>query len=62
MCLYLSLSALHVSNCLVHHHEQRFFEAVQQWYEPVRLAGRWSDEEHPITTQGTVSPLQAYVA
>ena len=25
MCLYLSLSALHVSDSLVHHQERRFF-------------------------------------
>ena len=40
MCLYLSLSALHVSNSLVHHQEQRFGAVYRNWYKPVRLARR----------------------
>ena len=38
MCLYLSLSALYVSDSLVHHQEQRFGAAYRNWYVPVRLA------------------------
>ena len=38
MCLYLSLSALHVSDSLVHHHERRFGATYRNWYKPVRLA------------------------
>ena len=32
MCLYLSLSALHVSDFLVHHQERRFGAAYRNWY------------------------------
>ena len=38
MCLYLSLSALHVSDSLVHHQERRFGAVYRNWYKPVRLA------------------------
>jgi hypothetical protein len=38
MCLYLSLSAIHVSESLVHHQEQRFGAVCRSWYKPVRLA------------------------
>ena len=38
MCLYLSLSALHVSDSLVHHQERRFGAVYRKWYKPVRLA------------------------
>ena len=38
MCLYLSLSALHVSHSLVHHQERRFGAVYRNWYKPVRLA------------------------
>ena len=37
MCLHLSLSALHVSDSLVHHQERRFGTAYRNWYKPVRL-------------------------
>ena len=37
MCLYLSLSALHVSDSLVHHQERRFGAVYRNWYMPVRL-------------------------
>ena len=35
MCLYLSLSALHVSDSLVHHQERRFGAVYRNWYMPV---------------------------
>ena len=35
MCLYLSLSALHVSDSLVHQLEQRFEAVYRNWYMPV---------------------------
>ena len=38
MCLYLPLSALHVSDSLVHHQERRFGAVYRNWYKPVRLA------------------------
>ena len=38
MCLYLSLSALHVSDSLVHHQEKRFGAVYRNWYKPLRLA------------------------
>ena len=38
MCLYLPLSALHVSDCPVQHQEQRFGVVYSNWYKPVRLA------------------------
>ena len=38
MCLYLSLSALHVSDCLVHHQERRFGAVYRNFYKLVRLA------------------------
>ena len=38
MCLYLSLSALHVSDSLVHHQERRFGAVYRNWYKAVRLA------------------------
>ena len=38
MCLYLSLSALHVSDSLVHHQQRRFGAVYRIWYKPVRLA------------------------
>ena len=38
MCLYLSLSALHVSDSLVHHQERRFGAVYRNWCKPVRLA------------------------
>ena len=31
MCLYLSLSALHVSDSLVHHQERRFGAVYRSW-------------------------------
>ena len=34
MCLYLSLSALHVSDSLVHHQERRFGAVYRNWYKP----------------------------
>ena len=34
MCLYLSLSALHVSDSLVHHQERRFGAVYGNWYKP----------------------------
>ena len=34
----LSLSALHVSDSLVHHQERRFGAVYRIWYKPVRLA------------------------
>ena len=40
MCLYLSLSALHVSDSLVHHQERRFGAVYRNWCMPVRLAVR----------------------
>ena len=41
MCLYLSLSALHVSESLVHHQERRFVVVYRNWYKSVRLAVAW---------------------
>ena len=38
MCLYLSLSALHVSDSLVHHQERRFGAVYRNWCKLVRLA------------------------
>ena len=38
LCLYLSLSALHVSDSLVRHQERRFGAVYRNWYKPVRLA------------------------
>ena len=38
MCLYLSLSALRVSDSLVHHQERRVGAVHRSWYKPVRLA------------------------
>ena len=35
MCLYLSLSALHVSDSLVHHQKRRFGAVYRNWYKPV---------------------------
>ena len=35
MCLYLSLSALHVSDSFVHHQERRFGAIYRNWYKPV---------------------------
>ena len=35
MFLYLSLSALHVSDSLVHHQERRVGAACRNWYKPV---------------------------
>ena len=40
MCLYLSLSALHVSDSVVHHQERRFGAVYRNWYKPVSLAVR----------------------
>ena len=37
MCLYLSLSALHVSDSLVHHQERRFGAVYSNWYKSVGL-------------------------
>jgi hypothetical protein len=37
MCIYLSLSALHVSDSLVHHQERRFGAVYRNWYKLVRL-------------------------
>ena len=47
MCLYLSLSALHVSDSLVHHQERRFGAVYRNWYfltnyEPRQLS-QYSD-------------------
>ena len=38
MCLYLLLSALHVSDSFVRHQEQRFGAVYRNWHMPVRLA------------------------
>ena len=38
MCFYVSLSALHISNSLVHHQEQRFGAVYRNWYKTVCLA------------------------
>ena len=38
MCLYLSLSALHVSDSPVQHQEQRFGVVYRNWYKPDVLA------------------------
>ena len=38
MCLYLSLSALHVSDSLVHHQGRRFGAVYRNWYKLIRLA------------------------
>ena len=38
MCLYLSLSALHVSDSLVHHQERRVGAVYRNWYKPICLA------------------------
>ena len=35
MSLYLSLSALHVSDILVHQQERRFGAVYRIWYKPV---------------------------
>ena len=35
MCLYLSLSALYVSDSLVHHQERRCLKLYRSWYKPV---------------------------
>ena len=35
MCLYLSLSALHISDSLVYHPEQCFGAVHRNWYKPV---------------------------
>ena len=41
MCLYLSLSALHVSGSLVHHQERRFGAVYHNWYMPVYAGISW---------------------
>ena len=33
MCLYLSLSALHVPDSLVHHQERHFGAVYRNWYK-----------------------------
>ena len=38
MRLYLSFSALHVSDTLVHYQERRFGAVYRKWYKTVRLA------------------------
>ena len=38
MSLYLPLSALHVSDSLVHHQDRRFGAVYRSWYKPVRVA------------------------
>ena len=45
MRLYLSLSALHVSDSLVHHQERRFGAVYRNWYKPVRLAAAWQQPD-----------------
>ena len=59
MCLYLSLSALHVLDSLVHHQEQRFGAVYRNWYEPVRLAVVWLKDiqlQHVTPDDGLKSP------
>ena len=38
MCPYLTLSALHVSDSLVHNQDRRVGAVYRNWYKPVRLA------------------------
>ena len=50
MCLYLSLSALHVSDSLVHHQERRFGAVYRNWYKLVRLAVASQQQDVPAHT------------
>ena len=43
MCLYLSLSSLHISDSFVHHQERRFGAVYRNCYKPVRLAVALAD-------------------
>ena len=45
VCLYLSLSALHVSKSLVHHQERRSGAVYRNWYKPVSRVIAWLQEE-----------------
>ena len=46
MCLYLSLSALHVSDSLVHHQERHFGAVYRIWYKPVPYVWRLCGYSH----------------
>ena len=39
--LFIILSALHVSDSLVHHQERRSGAVYRNWYKPVRLGVVW---------------------
>ena len=40
MCLYLPLSALHVSDSLGHHQERRFGAVYRNWYKLLHATAR----------------------
>jgi hypothetical protein len=56
MCLYLSLNALHVSDCLVHHQERLFGAVYRNWYKPVSLAVARQQPDLPAPYYGLKSP------
>ena len=58
MCLYLSLSALHVSDCSVHHQDRRFGAVYRNWYKPVRLAVVLYGYNCPTATRTGLYQLQ----
>ena len=47
MCLYLPLSAPHVSDTLVHQQQQRFGAVYRNWYKLVRLDVAWQQPDVP---------------